>query len=397
NFVRTQNHGFWEERISQLTQIKARGDRLIDEPIKVAQPANTPSELAKIQQLYARDINDAGVYFETAEKTLNSLYSYAMKNGDDKVKAYLKEVSKGYLKEQEAAIMAMNNNNSIEQLKHSSEAINTMLHAINNGFVRSGAPLKTPQVIVPIEEFALEKASKTFSNLVVKAYDRYKDSAPIINIENPPFGVLLSTGDDMKNLVERSRNETVKKLVDEGYSESKARSIANKHIGITWDTVHSAAMRRQGFGDEEIISEAKKVASYVKHMHMNDSLGGSTQDLPPGMGDVPLKQIMQEFDKKGFAGNRVFEGGAFFAMHQTSPHIMTLANLNSPVMESGAVTWSDIAGLGGQPMYYSGLGPNLPDYHFSVYGGGHTGLPVELGGQQMGGGARSRFSGTPMN
>jgi hypothetical protein len=35
----------------------------------------------------------------------------------------------------------------------------------------------------------------------------------------------------------------------------------------------------------------------------------------------------------------------------------------------------------------------MPEKHFSIYGGGFSGLPQELGGQIAG--TQSRFSGTP--
>ena len=41
-----------------------------------------------------------------------------------------------------------------------------------------------------------------------------------------------------------------------------------------------------------------------------------------------------------------------------------------------------------------GLGDVLPDRYFGEFGAGFARLPKELGGQ-LGGGDRSRFSGTP--
>jgi hypothetical protein len=45
--------------------------------------------------------------------------------------------------------------------------------------------------------------------------------------------------------------------------------------------------------------------------------------------------------------------------------------------------------------YFSGYGATLPEQHFSMYGGGFSSLPTELGGQVPGTGGR-RFAGTPM-
>jgi hypothetical protein len=164
-------------------------------------------------------------------------------------------------------------------------------------------------------------------------------------------------------------------------------------IGATWDTSHISMMRKQGFKPEELVKESKQIAPFVKHVHLNDNFGFSHTDLPPGMGSVPVGDIMKELEKKGYKGKHIFEGGNFFQHFKTAPHTMVLEAMGSPVYTtSSEQTWKQAYGTMG--VYSSGYGPFLPEQHFSMYGAGFSSLPAELGGQIAG--KQSRFSGTPM-
>src|SRR3972149_2482537 len=98
-----------------------------------------------------------------------------------------------------------------------SKAMHNLLHGLKN-------PQAAPNLYVPIETFAIEKSSETFGKAAWDTYKKLKGkNIPILTIENPPAGFGLSTGEDIKNLVEKSREQFVTKAVgDGGLSEDEA-------------------------------------------------------------------------------------------------------------------------------------------------------------------------------
>mgnify|MGYP001606456350 FL=1 len=150
-------------------------------------------------------------------------------------------------------------------------------------------------------------------------------------------------------------------------------------------------LRKQGFSEKQLVEEAKQVAGMVKHVHFNDNLGTTHTDLPPGMGNVPIKEIMSELEKKGFKGLKIFEGGNFVQHFKVSPFPYLLEGVGPAMQGTIAPYWNQISGI--QGAYSTGFGTYLPDQHFNMYGSGFSGLPQELGGQVSN--RQSRFSGTP--
>jgi len=105
------------------------------------------------------------------------------------------------------------------------------------------------------------------------------------------------------------------------------------------------------------------------------------------------KNSLKKKNGNGKKGKKVFEGGNFFQNFQQSPHPYVLEGLGSPIYTSGeGPTWNEAFGRYGS--YFAGFGTTLPEQHFSMYGGGFSALPTELGGQIQRRG--SGFSGTPM-
>ena len=162
----------------------------------------------------------------------------------------------------------------------------------------------------------LEQSSKTFGNAAFNAFNKFKDpnKTPIVLIENPPAGFGLSTGEDLKNLVIESREQFVKKAVEEkNMSEKEAEKIAEKLIGATWDVGHINMLRKEGFKEEDIIKETEKIAPYVKHVHLSDNFGFEHTELPMGMGNVPMKEIMEKLGEKGFEAKKIVEASRLVA------------------------------------------------------------------------------------
>lgn len=252
--------------------------------------------------------------------------------------------------------------------------------------------IKTPQVIKPLQDFAIDKSSETFSNLALSAYKKFENNAPIISIENPPAGGALSRGEDLRDLIVEARKKFVRKAVEENVlSEDEAKREAAKLIGATWDVGHINMLRKFGYDDKKLISQGKTIAPFVKHVHLSDNFGMEHTELPMGMGNVPLKPQLEAIQKYNDKVKMIVETGSWFKDFKTTPLRETLAAFGSPVYGMKmAPYWAGNVGRSGG--YFSGYGTTLPEQHFSMYGSGFSTLPVELGGQLSG---RSRLSGTP--
>jgi sugar phosphate isomerase/epimerase len=264
-----------------------------------------------------------------------------------------------------------------------------------------------PDVFVPTEEFALEKSRETIGNVAFQAFRQFGEKAPVLCIENFFPNTVFSRGDSLKKLITESRKVFVDRAKKEGMNEETAKSMANKLIGATWDLGHINLIRKHGFGIEEgkfkpekfakaMATEAKAIAPFVKHVHLTDNFGYNDTHLPPGMGEVPFKEVLRELEKAGYSGRNIVEAGGFVAQKFGSPSSYVLEAFGSPIYGAAAAPyWNQMRMTYGFPQgYYSGYGTMLPEQHFSIYGSGFASLPQELGGQIPGKG--QRFSGAPM-
>jgi sugar phosphate isomerase/epimerase len=384
------NETSWDNSISQLFFNKERADQILEENYpqiqhiysEIQEKKINPNNLTPTQQKVLGRFQDAKVYIEEIHKNANSLFSQAYEHGDSEQRAKLLEVSKQYREELEI---------KGKDIVGQSQAVKNLLLNLRDSEL-------APRMLVPLEEFATDKSSQTFGNAAFQAYKKFKDKAPVIYIENPPSGFGLSTGEDLKNLVVASRQKFVDNAIKEGMSKSSAEKEAEKLIGATWDVGHINMLRKQGFKEADIIEETKKIAPYVKHVHLSDNFGYEHTELPMGMGNVPLKEMMARLGEKGFEGKKIIEAGQWWQHFQTNPLKETLEGLGSPMYSGGSMggraPYSNQS-LGFYQNYAGGFGRMLPGINYSTFGAGFSQLPSELGGE-MGGAQGSRMSGRGM-
>ena len=249
-----------------------------------------------------------------------------------------------------------------------------------------------PEIYKPLRGFAIDKASDTFSNIAMNSYKEFKNSSPIISIENPPVGSGLSRAEDLRDVVKESRRKFIEKAIDSGISEKEAEQQAEKLIGATWDVGHINMMRKRGYDTEAVVEETKKIAPFVKHVHLSDNFGLDHTEMPMGMGNVPTKQHMELLNQYNSKMKKIAETGNWFQPFVKTPLRETLEAFDSPLYAMKMQPyWNQISHASGG--YFSGYGMN-PDVHHSIYGAGFSGLPTSLGGQVPGKGGG--FSGAPM-
>ncbi len=396
--VEELNKTEWSNRISQLIFNKERADELLEKSKPFIEHLIEEIETGKFKEedfKFSPDLQRAYRHYENAQTYLHdihaqtsSLFSRAYEFADEHQKEILKAYSENFgknIKKDSILNPFSKNKEPIPNPFVQAQAMHELIHGLKR---------ITPEMYVPIEGFAVEKSAKTFGNAAFNSYKKFKDKTPILVIENPPAGLALSTGEDIKNMVEESRKHFVERAKEEGMSQSQAREEAEKIIGATWDVGHINMLRKYGYSEEEIVKETEKIAPYLKHVHLSDNFGFEHTELPMGMGNVPLKKMMEKLGEKGVEAKKVIEAAHWWQHFKTPPFQEVLEAVGSPVYSMKmAPYWNQAAGL--QEGYFSGYGQMLPQINYETFGAGFSQLPQELGGQ-IPGEKGSRMSGRSM-
>jgi hypothetical protein len=385
--IKVRNETEWHDSITNLIQIKERADVMIHdtEPMikeiqKLYQTGVEYQNLMPNQKDVVNRYNNAKLEISEIHTHLNTIFERGYKYGD---KEEMLKISNNFRKALE--------DNKGAGLLGTSRAMDSLMTDL-------GSIEEAPQLYKPVEEFAIDESAKTFANVAMNSYKKFGNETPIISIENPPAGGGLSRGEDLKNLVESAKKQFVENATKStrdgglGISEREARNQANKLLGVTWDVGHINMLRKYGYSEEDIVKEAEKVAPFVKHVHLSDNFGFEHTELPMGMGNVPIKEIMEKLGKKGFEARKVIEAGNWWEHFKTSPFQQTLEAFGSPIYGIKMQPyWNQAIGNQG---YFSGYGQMLPQLNYETFGSGFSMLPAELGGQRQTG--RGRMGGQPM-
>ena len=400
--LRRINEDSWMETLSNLNFHAHRGAEAIGVGVKEAREAKAmeiTANLAKkeiqgeekenlemLNQEATRNINHGKIYLRDSYRYLRELYNQIYKDADSKTKEKLQEYYhkvKPYITE-------------FDKLEQNPDKLKEFSKVIEEG-VKTMGEIKDIKIVRPLKEFAVEKSAETTANIALRGYKRFKDNAPIIALENHPANQsILTTGEDLRNVIEKSQKMFVEKAVKEGMSRGEAEKQAKKLIGATWDVGHINMLRMYGYDKSDVVKETEKIAPHVKKIHLSDNFGFQHTELPMGMGNVPMKEIMEKIGKEGYDVKKVIEAGNWWQHFSPGgkinpPLVPTMQAFGSPIY--GNVGWNQVSGTPGS--YFSGYGTMLPDQNFSIYGAGFTSLPAELGGQVQS--KDSRFSGTPMS
>ncbi|MEN7982067.1 MAG: TIM barrel protein [Nanoarchaeota archaeon] len=389
------NHSQWSNQVSQLIFNKERADEILlknQAQIIDILPEYMEGKLRKrevfdkldsIKQQAVRSLENADEYLQDNQLHVEALFQKAYKYGTEEDRKKLKEISLQFQENLEKDVSPFGQ----------SKAVHHLLIDMKNKV--------QPQMFIPVEKFAIDKSSETFANVAFNAYDKLGDKAPIISIENMFPGMAFALKQEgegglpgMNELIMKSKEQFVDLAIKKGISENEAKKQADRMIGMTLDVGHLNIAKKHGLKDEDLRKEVEAIAKHVKHVHITDNFGYSDSHLPPGMGNVPIKDIMQELEKQGFSGRKILETGGWFEHFKTSPYALSLEAMGSPIYAMDmAPYWNQALGL--QQGYSGGFGMMLPSTHYQTFGSGFSQLPTELGGQ-VGGGQGSRMSGQPM-
>jgi len=345
---------------------------------KQGRPITKEQEIAKHQMKQADAFLKEG--YRGFKDLFEKAYTYAASDQD---KETLLELKKEITKDVE----------TIDKNKGSVQSIKLTKDVIEKG-IETLTSLTTPKIYTELNDFAKDKTVQTFANVAFDSYKKYKDKSPIISIENPPAGGAFSTGEELKEVVEEAREKFVEKGIEGGMSKKEAQSAAEKTLGVTWDVGHINMLRKYGREAKDIVKETEAVAPLVKHIHLSDNFGFEHTELPMGMGNVPVKDILEKIGKEGFDAKKIIEAGNWWQHFKTPPFKETLQAFGSPIYSMDmAPYWNQTLGL--EQGYISGYGTMLPQGNYEMMGAGFSQLPNELGGQRPGA-EGNRMSGKPM-
>ena len=387
------NKTMWEDQIEKIEFQKVNFDNIISKIPKEAQIMAIKSgedeeyfrQLGPNEKNLVLKTNSARAYLDDIHRSLNGTFSKAYELGTDGQKKELEimsnefardlygvdpeKVKSGKLTEEEKARMSyvyhdfQNQANAMQVFAEKLKKVN-------------------PQILEGIESFSINKASDTFSNVAMHAYEVKGDKAPSLSIENLYQDIGFSQGEDLKNLVEASRKKFADKLVKEkGVSNGEAEKIASKLIGVTFDVGHMNMSKKFGYTDKDLVEEAKKVSKYVNKVHLTDNFGFIDSHLPPGMGNVPFQALLEALGEEGAKAIKINEVGGWFEHFKTSPFPQILEAYGSPIYSAAmGPYWSQAGGF--QQSYMEGYGQMLPSTNYQLFGAGFSQLPQSLGGQQ---------------
>ncbi|MBS3081818.1 hypothetical protein J4416_02685 [Candidatus Pacearchaeota archaeon] len=367
----------------------------ISEDIKLY-PDLTPEETRSVISHTINNLSDAEIFLNQAYHRFKDSFNEAHKKADgdsknklNKLRSHMIPVIEGYNKDKSKLL---------EFQKELTEGIQEL------------KLIGAPNYYRPLEEFAVDKGSDTFANVALHAYQNAKahHRAPgIISIENPPAGMSgLTRADEIVKLVKASREKFVERAVQQKImSREKAVETSKQIIGATWDVGHINSIRKWGYNKEDVLGEAKTIAPFVKHMHIADNLGFEDSELPAGMGNVPIDEILnnKEWGENFRKAKKVIETGDWFSRQggmgmSHTPVREAFSGLSAPVYSMGSASsayWNDA--INSDAGYFGGLGPINPEIHHSIYGGGFSNLPAYSGGELPGKASNSSFSGAPLD
>jgi len=380
-----------EQWVDNLRQLKYR-DQMGEESIQKSLTTNLLAEAEKKakknwtpeEEEAHNEFNRGVTFLNSSYNNLKQLFEIAEANSSDieknKIKNYYNEIG------EKARKIKDNPQDTTRNALIMKEIIESGIETLEK--------IAPPKIFENLTDFSKEKTVETISNVALASYKKFKDTAPVISIENPPAGGAFGRGEDLKDIVEQAREKFVEKAVKDGMSQRSAREAAEKLIGVTWDVGHINMIRKYGYEAGDVIKETEKVAPFVKHVHLSDNFGLEHTELPMGMGNVPIKEILDKLGKEGFDAKKIIEAGNWWQHFQTPPFKETLEAFGSPIYGMNmAPYWNQ--SLGGQQDYYGGYGMMLPQTNYETMGAGFSKLPSELGGQRAGA-EGSRMSGHGM-
>ena len=387
------NRTMWEDQIDKIQFQKVNVDNILSKipreaqmmALKASEDEDYFKQLGPNEKNLVLNTYSAKNYLDDIHRNLNATFSKAYELGTEEQRKELEKLSNEFAKSLYGIdpVKVKRGNLSEEEKIKMSQTYNDFQNQANAMQIFAEKLKEVqPKLLESIEQFSIDKAAETFSNVAMYAYKKKGEKAPSLSIENLYQEMGFSQGEDLKNLVENSRNKFIEKLKKEkNIPDSEAKKIAAKLIGVTFDVGHLNISKKYGYNDEDLVKEAEKVKKYVNKVHLTDNFGFNDTHLPPGMGNVPFQALLEALGEEGAKAIKINEVGGWFEHFKSSPFPQMLEAYGSPIYSTGTGPyWSQAGGF--QQSYLEAYGQMLPSTNYPMFGAGFSQLPQNLGGQQ---------------
>ncbi|RMF54651.1 hypothetical protein D6745_04630 [Candidatus Woesearchaeota archaeon] len=222
----------------------------------------------------------------------------------------------------------------------------------------------------PIAEYAKEKSFDSVAQLGIYAWkktEKEKTERPLfVAIESYVPENWGSHPSEIKEFVLGARKKMVEMLKDK-VGEARAKELAKRHIKATLDTGHTYLWKKFFKGSDkefnkwyvEQISDLAK-SGVLGHVHVTDNFGYADEHVPPGQGDIPLKEVIAKLKEHGFKDVIVEP-----AHHDYRAHLGGLKTFGSPIYAvhrrgEPSYRWQDV-----EHSYFGQANP--PNFIFGPY------------------------------
>ncbi|PIN88045.1 hypothetical protein COV12_00625 [Candidatus Woesearchaeota archaeon CG10_big_fil_rev_8_21_14_0_10_32_24] len=241
------------------------------------------------------------------------------------------------------------------------------------------------------DTYAIKEAAKAYAKagiFAMRQSDRLKEKGQLnkplaIALENLFPGSYGAHPEELMELVGHSRQTMVQELTKTkqnggyGYSEEKAKKIAEEHITTTLDTGHLNMWRKHWKTDPNksikenddeydkwMLTMVEKMAKnkMIGHVHIDDNYGYHDDHLAPGEGNAPIRKMLEIIKKSGYKGEMIVEPGADYYTDNNGFNSVqkTWRHLGIPMGKTGR-NWTQVQN------YWAGQ--NAPPYFvFGAYG-----------------------------
>jgi sugar phosphate isomerase/epimerase len=403
--VESLNATHWHNKVTEMISAKQGADNLIKDSWHIVAPIWKKIDNGEIsfnqlspgqQQAYVNIQNAQNLYADKIDPAFVTLYDEAYKYAPKLIEGITREGKEVRISKEDYREMLTDVGNKYNKLREEKNITPSKM-SFEYGKILSGlAHLPAPQHYIPVEEFSKKHSSTTLANAALKTYMKYGENSPTISVENVTPDMAFSRSESLKGLIEEARKKFVEQAKKKGIGGGDAKKIAEKLIGATWDIGHINLLRKYGYDEAKLREETKEIAPFVKHVHISDNFGSEHIELPPGMGTVPIKDLLKELEKQGYSGKKILEVAHWWQnlsqQGKISPLPYSMEALGSPIYGMmQAPYWNQARGVYGQ--YISGPLAYMPEQHHAMYGSGLMSLPTELGGQIPG--KQSRLAGAP--
>ena len=212
--------------------------------------------------------------------------------------------------------------------------------------------------IKPIEEYGVRESAKGIAQAAMHGYNLEKErnlERPITIVpENWTPEVYGSHPSELKKLVQESRKEFVKELVDKKHlSQNEAQSVARERIKATFDIGHLNMWRKYFDGsdkdfkkwvDEQVQDLFKN--NIIGHVHITDNFGYHDEHITPGEGTAPIKEFLQRLETEGYKGTIVAEPGGQSEgqLFRTLTGAWGLSDYPMYRVDRTGLSWTDVQG-----------------------------------------------------